>query len=111
MFKGFGDKHKQKKPKSTVDDNELFTGITQHPVTQKWQTWISFTGYDIQCVTAHNKREDADQVAKQIADSWTQRKYKTDEEVRAFIQSLPTDAVVDPLPQDVVVRLSKQILG
>ena len=111
MFKGFGDKHKQKKPKSTVDDNELFTGITQHPVTQKWQTWISFTGYDIQCVTAHNKREDADQVAKQIADSWTQRKYKTGEEVTAFIQSLPTDAVVDPLPQDVVVRLSKQILG
>ena len=111
MFKGFGDKHKQKKPKSTVDDNELFTGITQHPVTQKWQTWISFTGYDIQCVTAHNKREDADQVAKAIADSWTQGKYKTGEEVTAFIQSLPTDAVVDPLPQDVVVRLSKQILG
>ncbi|WP_027404972.1 hypothetical protein [Aphanizomenon flos-aquae] len=107
MFKGFG----RKKKKSTADNNELFTGITQHPVTQKWQTWISFTGYDIQCVTAHNKREDADQVAKQIADSWTQRKYKTDEEVRAFIQSLPTDAVVDTLPQDVVVRLSKQILG
>ena len=111
MFKGFGDKQKQKQKKSTVDDNELFTGITKHPVTQRWQTWISFTGNDIQCITAHNKREDADRVAKQIADSWTQRKYKTGEEVTAFIKTLPTDAVVDPLPQDVVVRLSKQILG
>ncbi|MBE9001583.1 GIY-YIG nuclease family protein [Nostoc sp. LEGE 12447] len=33
-----------------LKDNELTTGIVQHPVTGLWQTWISFTGNDIQCI-------------------------------------------------------------
>nr|MDZ8212021.1 hypothetical protein [Nostoc sp. ChiSLP03a] len=49
-----------------LEDNELTTGIVQHPVTKLWQTWISFTGHDIQCVTAHNQRDDAGRVAKQM---------------------------------------------
>ncbi|MEH1795666.1 MAG: hypothetical protein V7L17_23980, partial [Nostoc sp.] len=44
MFKGFGGSKK----KSVLEDNELTTGIVQHPVTGLWQTWISFTGNDIQ---------------------------------------------------------------
>ncbi|MEH1944078.1 MAG: hypothetical protein V7L01_28210 [Nostoc sp.] len=97
---------RQKKP--VFNDNELCTGIVQHPVTQRWQTWITFTGYDIQCITAHNNRNDASQVAKQIADDWIEGKYKTGEEVTAFIKSLPTDALTDPLPQDIVMQLSQQ---
>ncbi|AUB43236.1 hypothetical protein COO91_09409 (plasmid) [Nostoc flagelliforme CCNUN1] len=94
-----------------LEDNELTTGIVQHPVTKRWQTWISFTGNDIQCITAHANPDDADRVAKQIADAWSEGKYKTGEEVTAFIKSLPTDAVVDPLPQNLVMQLSKQALS
>ncbi|MEJ6486781.1 hypothetical protein N0Y54_36910 [Nostoc punctiforme UO1] len=107
MFKGFGRRQK----KSVLKDNELTTGIVQHPVTGLWQTWISFTGHDIQCVTAHNQRENANKIAKQIADAWSEGKYKTGEEVTAFIQSLPTDAVIDPLPQNIVMQLSQQALS
>ncbi|MBN4003190.1 MULTISPECIES: hypothetical protein [Nostoc] len=107
MFKGFGGSKK----KSVLEDNELTTGIVQHPVTKRWQTWISFTGNDIQCITAHANPDDADRVAKQIADAWSEGKYKTGEEVTAFIKSLPTDAVVDPLPQNLVMQLSKQALS
>jgi hypothetical protein len=110
MFKGFG----RKKP--IFEDNELFTGIVQHPVTQRWQTWISFTGNDIQCITAHNNRDDADKIARAIAalavgiaNAWTERKYKTGEETTAFIKSLPTDAPIDSLPQDILMQLSKQV--
>ncbi|MHC5833051.1 MAG: hypothetical protein ACYT04_97980, partial [Nostoc sp.] len=90
------------KKKPVLEDNELTTGIVQHPVTKRWQTWISFTGNDIQCITAHANRDDADRVAKQIADAWSEGKYKTQQEVTAFIKSLPTDAVIDPLPQNIV---------
>ncbi|MCW5318131.1 hypothetical protein GTQ43_31600 [Nostoc sp. KVJ3] len=107
MFKGFGGPKK----KSVLKDNELTTGIVQHPVTGLWQTWISFTGNDIQCITAHANQDDADRVAKQIADAWSEGKYKTQQEVTAFIQSLPTDAVIDPLPQNIVMQLSQQALS
>lgn len=107
MFKGFGRRQK----KSVLEDNELTTGIVEHPVTKLWQTWISFTGHDIQCITAHNKREDASRVAKQMADAWSQGLYQTQEEVIAFIKSLPTDALIDPLPQDIVMQLSQQALS
>ncbi|MEH2136845.1 hypothetical protein [Nostoc sp.] len=43
MSKGFD----PSKKKPVLEDNELTTGIVQHPVTKLWQTWISFTGYDI----------------------------------------------------------------
>ncbi|MEH1945311.1 MAG: hypothetical protein V7L01_34565 [Nostoc sp.] len=107
MFKGFGGPKK----KSVLKDNELTTGIVQHPVTGLWQTWISFTGNDIQCITAHANPDDADRVAKQIADAWSEGKYKTGEEVTALIKSLPTDAVIDPLPQNIVMQLSQQALS
>ncbi|MHC5827718.1 MAG: hypothetical protein ACYT04_70505 [Nostoc sp.] len=76
MFKGFG----RSKKKLVLEDNELTTGIVQYPVTLRWQTWISFTGHDIQCITAHNQREDANRVAKQMADAWSEGKlpYKGD---------------------------------
>ncbi|MEH2012133.1 hypothetical protein [Nostoc sp.] len=106
MFKGFS----RPKKKAVLEDNELTTGIVQHPMTGLWQTWISFTGHDIGCITAHNQREDAGRVAKQIADAWSEGKYKTQEEVTAFIKSLPTNAVIDPLPQDIVMQLSQQAL-
>ncbi|MHC5762344.1 hypothetical protein [Nostoc sp.] len=102
MFKGFGGPKK----KLVLEDNELTTGIVQHPVTGLWQTWISFTGNDIGCITAHANRDDADRVAKQIADAWSEGKYKTGEELTAFIKSLPTDAVIDPLPQNIVMQLT-----
>ncbi|MFN6498104.1 MAG: hypothetical protein RMX65_014005 [Nostoc sp. DedQUE01] len=104
MFKGFG----RRLQKPAFDDNELTAGVVQHPVSKRWQTWISFTGQDIQCITAHNKREDASKVAKQIANAWSQGLYETQEQVTAFIKSLPTDALIDPLPQDIVVQLSQQ---
>ncbi len=83
----------------------------QHPVIKVWQTWISFTGYDIGCITAHNQREDANRVARQMADAWSEGKYQTQEEVTAFIKSLLTDGVIDPLPQNIVMQLSKQALS
>lgn len=104
MFKEFG----RRPQKPVFYDNELIAGIVEHPVTKRWQTWISFTGHDIQCITAHNKPEDASRVAKQIADAWSQGLYKTQEQVTAFIKSLPTDALIDPLPQDILVQLSQQ---
>ncbi|MEH1823589.1 MAG: hypothetical protein V7L31_31695 [Nostoc sp.] len=107
MFKGFS----RPKKKAVLEENELTTGIVQHPVTGLWQTWISFTGNDIQCITAHANRDDADRVAKQMASAWSEGKYKTGEEVTAFIKSLPTDAVIDPLPQNIVMQLSKQALS
>lgn len=107
MFKGFS----HPKKKAVLEDNELTTGIVQHPVTGLWQTWISFRGNDIQCITAHANPDDADRVTKQMASAWSEGKYKTGEEVTAFIKSLPTDAVIDPLPQNIVMQLSQQALG
>ncbi len=107
MFKGFG----SPKKKSVLEENELTTGIVQHPVTGLWQTWISFTGNDIQCITAHANPDEANRVAKQMASAWSEGKYKTGEEVTAFIKSLPTDAVIDPLPQNIVMQLSQQALS
>lgn len=46
-----------------------------------------------------------------MADAWSQGLYQAQEEVRAFIKSLPTDAVIDPLPQDIVMQLSQQVLS
>ncbi len=108
MSKGFG----WKKPEEIklLGEDELFCGIVQHPVSRKWQTWVSFEAIDIQCITAHNKRDDADKVAKQIIAAWESGNLETQEEVTAFLKSLPSDDVPSPLPQDVVVRLSKKIL-
>jgi hypothetical protein len=94
-----------------LEENELTTGIVQHPVTGLWQTWISFTGNDIQYITAHANRDGADRVAKQMASAWSEGKYKTGEEVTAFIKSLPTDAVINSLPQNIVMQLSQQALS
>lgn len=103
MAKGFG---KQK----TLSDNEIITGVTQHPTTKRWQSWVSFTGNDIQCITAHNSRDDANDVAWQIAATWESGKLHTQKEVTAFLDSLPSDGLVDPLPQEVLIRLSKLAL-
>ena len=91
MSKGFGGSKK----KLVLEDNQLTTSIVQHPVTLRWQTRISFTGHYIQCISAHNKREDANKIAKQMASAWSEGKYQTQKEVTAFIKSLPTDAVID----------------
>ncbi|WP_193199917.1 hypothetical protein [Nostoc sp. MG11] len=72
MFKGFG----RPKKKSVLEDNEPTTEIAQHPVTLLWQTWISFTGNDIQSITTHNNRNEADRVAS----AWSEGKYKTGKE-------------------------------
>ncbi|WP_375499497.1 hypothetical protein [uncultured Nostoc sp.] len=50
-------------------------------------------------------------MAKEIADAWSEGKYKTGEEVTAFIKSLPTDAAIEPLPQNIVMQLSQQTLA
>ncbi len=107
MSKGFG-KQPQDGATTILSAGEMFCGIVQHPVTKRWQTWMSFHGNDISCLTAHNKRVDADQVARQILDAW-ESGLENQEEVSAFMRSLPTDDVPDPLPQDVVVRLSKKM--
>lgn len=49
-------------------------------------------------------------MAQKIADAWSQGLYETQEQVTALIKSLPTDAVIDPLPQDIVVQLSRQAI-
>ena len=46
-----------------------------------------------------------------MADAWSKGKYQTQEEVTAFIKSLPTGAVIDPLPQDIVMQLKEQVLN
>jgi hypothetical protein len=46
-----------------------------------------------------------------MASAWSEGKYQTQEEITGFIKSLPTDAVIDPLPQDIVMQLSQQALG
>ena len=89
-------------------NNEVSCGIVHHPVTGKWQTSISFQGSDIGCLTAHNKREDANNVAHSIILAW-ESGLESQEEVAGFMRSLPTDDVPDPLPQDVVMRLSRKI--
>ena len=93
-----------------ISDEEIACGIVSHPVTGRWQTWISFHGTDIGCLTAHNRREDADNVAHSIIAAW-ESGLESQEEVAAFMQSLPSDDVPDPLPQDVVMRLSRKISG
>ena len=107
MSKGFG-KQPQDGATTILSDGEMFCGIVQHPVTGRWQTWVSFHGTDIGCLTAHNLREDADKVARQILKAW-ESGLEDQEQVTAFMLRLPTDDVPDPLPQDVVVRLSKKI--
>ena len=107
MSRGFG-KQPQDGATTILSDGEMFCGIVQHPVTKRWQTWMSFHGNDISCLTAHNLRENADKVARQILAAW-ESGLENQDQVSAFMRSLPTDDVPDPLPQDVVVRLIKKI--
>ncbi|MBR8840971.1 MAG: hypothetical protein DSM106950_45180 [Stigonema ocellatum SAG 48.90 = DSM 106950] len=107
MSRGFG-RQPQDKATTILSNGELFCGIVQHSVTGRWQTWMSFHGTDIGCVTAHKSREDADNVARQIVAAW-ESGLENQEKVTAFMRSLPSDDVPDPLPQDVVMRLSKKI--
>ena len=107
MSRGFG-KQPQDGATTILSNGEMFCGIVEHPVTKRWQTWVSFHGTDIGCLTAHNLREDAVTVARQILKAW-ESGLEDQEQVTAFMRSLPTDDVPDPLPQDVVVRLSKKI--
>lgn len=115
MAKGFGKKPPDDqtwnlaKQSAILSDGEIFTGIAQHPVTKRWQSWVSLYGADITCFTAHNKREDADKVAQDIAETWKKGQLETTEEVTAYLKSLPTDDVAAPLPQKIVERLSQQI--
>lgn len=114
--KGFGNERPQDQDvwniaeqAAVLSDSEVATGIAQHPVTKHWQSWISLYGNDITCFTAHRERADADRVARDIADVWRAGNLKTQVEVTAFLKALPSDSLVDPLPQKVVVRLSKLI--
>ncbi|SRR5579883_316321 len=91
-----------------LSNDQIACGIVLHPVTKKWQTWVSLHGIDITCLTAHNKREDADKVARQIVAAW-EKGLDNQSQVKAFFQSLPSDDVVDPLPHEVVMRLSRKI--
>jgi hypothetical protein len=86
----------------------MFCGIVQNPVTGRWQTWVSLHGVDINCLTVHKSREDADKVARLIVKAWEEG-LEDQGQVSAFLKSLPTDGLVDPLPQDVVARLSRKI--
>ncbi len=111
MPKGFGtnprDVYDAAAQISILSDGEIRTGITQHPVTEKWQTWVSLHGTDISCFTAHEKRTDAERVAKKIAAAWESGELESGNEVTAFLKSLPSDGLVDPLPQEVLLRLVK----
>lgn len=83
---------------SVLRDGEIATGIAQHPVTKRWQTWISLYGTDITCFTAHNERSDADKVARDIVEKWRSGNLRIQTEVTAFLNSLPSDDLVDPKP-------------
>lgn len=116
MGKGFGkeqlkDVWDAAQQAAILSDGEIATGIVQHPVTKRWQTWVSLHGTDIACFTAHNDRAAADRVARDIAETWKSGRLQTQDEVTAYLHSLPSDTMVDPLPQKVVMRLGKLIKG
>jgi hypothetical protein len=107
-FLGFGRSRKQLQ---ALSDSEIFTGVTLHPVTNQWQTWITFTGYDIHCLTAHKNRYDASLVTRQLVIALETRKFQSPVEVVDFVDSLPSDGCVYPLPHKTVEMLSKKLLG
>ena len=113
MAKGFGkgpqDVWDLAEQAAILSDGEIVTGIAQHPVTKRWQSWVSLHGTDITCFTAHRERAAADKVAKDIAETWKSGKLQTQAEVTAFLNTLPSDDLVEPLPQKVLMRLSKAI--
>ena len=115
MAKGFGkgpqdqDVWDLAEQASILIDGEIATGIAQHPVTKRWQSWVSLHGTDITCFTAHRERAAADKAAKDIAETWKSGKLQTQAEVTAFLDALPSDDLVEPLPQKVLMRLSKAI--
>jgi hypothetical protein len=94
---------------AVLSDGEIATGIAQHPVTKRWQIWVSLKGTDITYFTAHRKGADAVMVDRDIAATWKSGNLKTQVEVTTFLKTLPSDGLVDPLPPKVVNRLSKLI--
>jgi hypothetical protein len=92
-----------------VDDNEIAIGIVQYPPTKLWQTWASLDGKHIICLTAHSDRYDAVLTALDIAMAWKLGNLTTPSEVTAFLKTLPSDGVVETLPENVSLRL-RQLL-
>jgi superfamily I DNA/RNA helicase len=107
-MKWFGKKQPSNEEIVILSNSAIACGIIQHPISQRWQTWVSLYGTDITCLTAHKSREDADNVARQIVKAW-ESGLEDQDQVTAFLGSLPSDGLVDPLPQDVVMRLSRKI--
>ncbi|MFH7025274.1 MAG: hypothetical protein ACHBN1_07695 [Heteroscytonema crispum UTEX LB 1556] len=90
-----------------VDDDEIAISIVQHPPTKRWQTWASLDGKHIICLTAHSDRYDGVLTALDIAMAWKLGNLTTPQEVTAFFQDSPSDGAVEPLPQNVSLRLSQ----
>lgn len=92
-----------------MSDGKIVIGIVLHPATKLWQTWVSLSGSNITCLTAHNQRYESVLVALDIAMAWKSGNLNRQADVRMFLQSLPSDGVVGRLPQEVVIKLSKLI--
>jgi len=108
MSKGFG-KQPPSEDWTILTEGEIFTGIVKHPGTKLWQSWISLYGIEVACVTAHRNKEAADKAAQSLAAAWKEGKLATAEDVSRFIQSIETDALVQPLPPKDLKRLIQRI--
>lgn len=84
---------------SSLGKYQNAAGKVRHPITGKWQVWLSLYGVDVTCVSVHEKEQDADFRVEAFCEAWQSGQLLTTDQVQVFIKNLSSDSVPDPLPQ------------
>lgn len=97
---------------SPLQDHQIACGVVRHPVTRNWQTWFSLYGTDITCIfssesygLAHTVRQMF--VAELRAGCLVQQDHA--QEFISGVQAIEGSELIDPLPQQALESLGKQI--
>ena len=81
------------------------TGIVQHPITQRWQSWV-YTEDDhtisLACLSSHSSKAQAHLVARIVRDAYLT--HSVVDLPHMLAQNQESD-VPDPLPQDLIDTL------
>ncbi len=97
---------------SPLKDHQIACGVVRHPVTRNWQTWFSLYGTDITCIFSSKSYGLAHAVRQMFVVELRAGCLTASDSAQAFmtdIQKLEGSELIDPLPQQSLEGIGKQI--
>ena len=98
--------------KAPLDPGQCAVGVVQHPATGFYQTWLSTSGLDVVCLSAHRRLMRAEAVQRELKAFLQSGDLYQEDKADAFFAQLQEDSDEEPcaLPDDLVRFIARSIV-